>query len=241
MKIATLFAAAVVFLSSNLAADEKSPPLKVSMFSGSEEYKSDNTLAAFKTFIEEKYNAACTLNSVTRLDDLPGLGQLDSCDAIVVFTRRLTLPPDQIKKIKKYCDAGKPIVGIRTASHAFQTWLDFDKVVLGGNYSDHWRQDRLAQVRIEAKAKDHPVLAGVQPFTTMGKLYKNPGIAPDVTLLLTAATEEYTEPVAWTRTHKGGRVFYTSLGVPADFESENFRRMLVNALFWTAKREVQRR
>src|SRR5437667_5438878 len=105
MKIATLFATAAIFLSSNLVADEKAPPLKISMFSGSEEYKSDDTLAAFKKFVEEKYNAACTLNAVTRLDDLPGIGQLDSCDAIIVFTRRLTLPPGQIKKIKRYCDS----------------------------------------------------------------------------------------------------------------------------------------
>jgi len=34
---------------------------------------------------------------------------------------------------------------------------------------------------------------------------------------------------------KGHRTFYTSLGVPEDFKNENFKRMLVNAIFWTAK------
>jgi len=45
------------------------------------------------------------------------------------------------------------------------------------------------------------------------------------------------EPIAWTRIHNGGRVFYTSLGHPEAFENANFRRMWGNALFWTANRK----
>jgi type 1 glutamine amidotransferase len=33
-------------------------------------------------------------------------------------------------------------------------------------------------------------------------------------------------------------VFYTSLGAQPTFAEPNFRRMLANALFWTARREV---
>ena len=40
------------------------------------------------------------------------------------------------------------------------------------------------------------------------------------------------------RIHNGGRVFYTSLGDPRNFENAGFRQMLVNALFWTAARDV---
>jgi type 1 glutamine amidotransferase len=46
------------------------------------------------------------------------------------------------------------------------------------------------------------------------------------------------EPVAWTNTYKGGRIFYTSLGNVDDFKNPNFRRMLLNALFWAAERQV---
>jgi type 1 glutamine amidotransferase len=42
-------------------------------------------------------------------------------------------------------------------------------------------------------------------------------------------------------TWKGGRTFYTSLGVPEDFKNEHFKRMLVNAIFWTAKRDLLQR
>jgi type 1 glutamine amidotransferase len=92
-------------------------------------------------------------------------------------------------------------------------------------------------VIIVEKAKDHPILAGVKPFESPGSLYKNPHVAKEVEVLLTGDNGEHTEPIAWTRTYKGGRIFYTSLGHQKDFEDENFKRMLVNALFWTTNRD----
>jgi type 1 glutamine amidotransferase len=219
------------------------PPLNVSIYSGATEYHSDQTLAAFKAYLEKNFNIHCTLNDVTDWHTLPGIDQLETCDVMVVFTRRVELPPEQVEKIKKYMESGHGVVGIRTASHAFQTWLAFDHEVLGGDYHNHVKDDKLARLTIPAAAKDHPILAGVEPFTTMGKLYKNPQIAADDTVLLKANSDDDAEPVAWARTraeHRGQRVFYTSLGVPEDFENENFRRMLANAIFWTGKREPQK-
>ena len=225
------------------AQEDNRSRLKVSMFSGAAEYHSDESLPKLKDYLEKNFDARCIVNDVKDIHDLPGVDQLDTCDVIVIFTRRVELPPDQLAKVKRYMDAGKPVVGIRTASHAFQTWLAFDKEVLGGDYHNHVKDDKPAQITFDEKAKDHPVLAGVEPFTTNGKLYKNPEIAKDDTVLLRATTDETTEPVAWARVrpdHHDQRVFYTSLGVPADFENENFRRLLANAIFWTAGRTPAR-
>ena len=224
-----------VLLLSCIAATHK--PLRVSMYSGAAEYHSDQTLAHLKQFFEAHYDVQCTLNDVTDLHTLPGIDQLQSCDVMLVYTRRLELPPEQIEQIKKYVAAGKPVVGIRTASHAFQTWLAFDHEVLGGDYKGHV-EDKLAQVTPNSAAADHPVLRRIQPFTTMGKLYTNPRLAPDVTVLLTASTGDNKQPVAWARQRAGNhgqRVFYTSLGVPEDFENPNFNKLLANAIFWAAR------
>jgi type 1 glutamine amidotransferase len=51
---------------------------------------------------------------------------------------------------------------------------------------------------------------------------------------LTGSTDEHEEPVAWTRMHRGGRVFYTSLGHQQDFREVDFLRLLANAVFWAA-------
>ena len=46
---------------------------------------------------------------------------------------------------------------------------------------------------------------------------------------------EQPEPVAWVSAGPGGgRVFYTSLGHPGDFEVPAFRTMLRNAVYWAA-------
>lgn len=47
---------------------------------------------------------------------------------------------------------------------------------------------------------------------------------------------ESVEPVAWTNTYEGGRVFYTTLGHPGDFENPAFCQLLLNAIQWTLNR-----
>ncbi len=50
------------------------------------------------------------------------------------------------------------------------------------------------------------------------------------------------EPVTWTNTHiGGGRVFYTSLGHPDDFQVPAFRRLLLNGVYWAAGLDIPRR
>jgi type 1 glutamine amidotransferase len=218
------------------AAD--APPLRVVMFSGSSEYNSNESLNGFKKLLEEKHHCQCVVNVVeekgTKLNGIEGL---ETADVAIFFTRRVGLSDDQLARVRRFIASGKGVVGIRTASHGFQTWLEFDPEILGGSYNNHYGKDLPAEVTIDEKGKGHPVLAGVKPFTTTSKLYKNPKLAEDVTLLLGAKTENYSEPVAWVRDAKPGvrgRVFYTSLGAPKDFENAQFQQMIANAVLWTA-------
>ncbi len=54
-----------------------------------------------------------------------------------------------MKCLRDYLDRGGPLIGLRTASHAFDTkgtapkqgyeeWTKFDPEVLGGNYHNHY-------------------------------------------------------------------------------------------------------
>ena len=215
-------------------------PLKVCLVSGSLEYNSNESLADFQEWVESNYPVKCSRAFLEGEDikHLPGLENLDDCDVMVLFTRRLELSGDDLARIKKYCLSGRPVVGVRTASHAIQTWLELDKQVLGGNYKGHHENDVETRVAIVEENKNHPVLSGVTPFRTMGSLYKNQGIADDATVLMTGTNPNTTEPVTWTREVNGGRVFYTSLGYQEDFQEPSFRRLLANAVFWAAGREA---
>lgn len=219
----------------------KAAPLKVCLISASAEYKSDEVLAAFQASLEKDFNASCTrIFGADKGDTLPNLDAIKTCDVMLVFARRVKLPPDQLAIVKAYFDAGRPLVGVRTASHAFQTWLEFDKEVLGGSYNNHYGKGPIQKVAIVEKAKDHPLLKGFAAYETPASLYKNPTVAADATILLEGSIpDKPTEPVAWTRLHKGGRIFYTSLGAPEDFANAGFKQMIVNALFWTCKRDVE--
>jgi len=58
-------------------------------------------------------------------------------------------------------------------------------------------------------------------------------------LLLTGTIpNKEAEPVAWTNIYKKARVFYTSLGHPDDFNNPQFRRLLINAVFWAMNKPV---
>jgi type 1 glutamine amidotransferase len=216
----------------------KKEPLKVCLISGAAEYKSDESLSKLQAYLEKHYAVKCSRAFAASETDLPGLENLDTCDVAVLFTRRLKLAGKQLERITKYCQSGKPLVGIRTASHAIQTWLDLDREVFGGDYKNHYPEGPLTDVKIVAATKDHPILKGFAPYRSAGSLYKNPAVAKDATVLLTGAIPEHTEPIAWTRVHKGGRVFYTSLGHPRDFAEENYLRLIAHAIFWTANRPL---
>ena len=229
---------AVLVAGGQAGTAEKPRPLKVCMLSGSVEYKSNESLPLLAAYLEKHYQVDVTLCSRKgKSHELPGLEALDGCDVMLLFTRRMKLQGEQLERFKKYCLSGRPIVGIRTASHGVQTWLALDKEVLGGNYRGHYGRGHKTTVLLKPEALKHPILKGVVPCTSDGSLYKNTGIAKDTELLAEGEIPGHREPIAWTRVYKGARVFYTSLGHPNDFKNKTFLRLIANALFWVSQRE----
>ena len=207
--------------------------LNLCMLSGSFEYDSEASLTIFKTFVEKHYPIQANLIVYGSEDDDPSLETLDDADALLVFTRRLNTKGASLRQFQAYCEQGKPLVGVRTASHAYQNWLEFDKAVLGGDYQGHYGDGPATQV--EFIATEHPILNGIPAFDCYGSLYKNPSLCDDTSLLLMGHTDEHSEPVAWTRLHNGGRICYTSLGHQKDFEVEPFLRLLAQSILWVAE------
>ncbi len=221
-------------------AEDADRPLKVCILSGCDTYKSEESLPPFQEFLERHYNVRCSRVIRKAEDDLPGLKQLDDCDVAFVFIKRMQLKGEQLAQFQKYVRSGKPIVAVRTASHAVQTWLEFDKEVLGGNYQSHYPVGLVTQIKVTPEADKHPILDGVELSTVSDALYKNTGHSTDIQVLLNGSIpDQPSEAIAWTRVLNGGRIFYTSLGAQDTFKEPAFRRMLVNALFWTAKRDVE--
>ncbi len=206
------------------------------MIACEDEYDAKETLPAFaKTFNKNDAFRITHLTGNQKKTDIPGLAAMDSADLIVLYFRRTTLPADQLAKFKAWFEAGKPVVAIRTTSHGFQNWLEFDRIVLGATYGNHYgnKADGTHIHFVEKQAK-HAILAGLEQKTFHSTMwvYKYTNLADSVTVLMTGKYKDQLEPVTWTNIHKGGRVFYTSLGHQNDFKDETFLKMLGNGIHW---------
>lgn len=188
-----------------------------------------------------------------RPTDFPGfLAAAPTADLLVVFVRRATPPRPQLDLIAAHLAAGRPLLGIRTANHAFvplpgsaptdpqaATWPEFVPDVLGCDNTGYETRGLPYAVRRHPDAPaESPLLAGVDVESIRGhvSLYRVLPLAADATplLLAQAAGIEPPQPLAWTRRHgpRGARIFYTSLGAPDDMAQPAVRRLFTNAVVW---------
>lgn len=213
-------------------------------------YGADETLPRFAQDLRERYGLYCTVLHGQGEADIPGMAELRTTDVAIVYVRRLGLPETQMAELQNYVNGGGPIIGLRTASHAFKMnykdppdfkvpdgraeWPEFDAEVLGGNYHNHAPNELGTDVRIVPEMTSHPVLANLspEPWHSTGSLYYTSPVAEDATVLMTGSIPGQTEPLTWVREYKGSRVFYSGLGHPGDFEQPEFFKMLTNAIFW---------
>ncbi len=221
---------------------QSGPRIKVVLISGEFEYSSRETFPAWKAFLERTYPIDCTYlerPAATNVQSIAGLEALDRADLAIIMIRRMVLPADQLNRFKAYLDSGRPLIGLRTASHSFENWREFDKEVLGGNYGNHYGNQFQPVISLVETGASHPILKNVAGFVSKGSLYKNTPLAASSVPLLSGKIETAAaEPVAWTHLYKQSRIFYTSLGHPDDFKENSFRQLLINAIFWTLDKPV---
>jgi len=218
-----------------------------------QEYGSYETLPAFANkYLEKDFRCTCLhakADSGEGRNYVPGLEAMYDADVLVLSMRRRALPVVQMDHLERYIRSGKPIVCLRVSIVPFQVnqddrpdghviWRDFDKEVLGCNYRGYNPQSRETgcDVWVADEAKNHPIMRGIDQngLHSTSWLYQLNPLADSTTLLMKGrwSKDQPEEPVAFTNTYQGGRVFYTSLGHPDDFENESFCKLLVNAVFW---------
>ncbi len=192
--------------------------------------------------------------------NIPGLEALKTADVAVFFVRFRTLPDAQFQMVRDYVESGKPAVGLRTTTHAFlypddhplKQWNDeFGIRVFGQKWITHHGHTSRTDVSVIPDMKDHPILRGVEStFPAASWLYHVEPLAGDCQPLLFGQSvkseksdmdqKKYPpkQPVAWTKTDRPGKVFFTTLGHPKDFEQTSMRRLLINGICWTLEREI---
>jgi type 1 glutamine amidotransferase len=167
------------------------------LISGDQEYRSEEAIPQLAKILATHHGFKCTcLFTVDpkdgtinpNMNNIPGLEALKTADLMLIFTRFLDLPDEQMQHVADYLAAGKPVIGLRTATHAFNIpgnrkfarfgngsnvkgWEGgFGRQVLGEQWVNHHGAHGKEGTRgIFVKGQeDHPILKGIKPGEIFG-------------------------------------------------------------------------
>lgn len=237
---------------------------KIVLISGDEEYRSEEAIPMLGKILSQRHGFTCTV--LFSLDpkkgyidpnnqaNLPGMEALDNADLMIVATRFRTPSEKQMKSFDAYLAAGKPVIGLRTATHGFRgKWGFFGRQILGEQWVAHHGTHKREGCRgvIEAANAKHPVLNGVKDVFAPSDVYTVKNLTADATILLRGAVTETLDPaskpvenkkndpmmaLAWLRDYKSpsgskGKAFCTTMGAAVDLVSRDARRIVINAAY----------
>jgi hypothetical protein len=196
----------------------------VVLVSGDEEYRSEEALPQLAKILSTRHGFRCTVlfavdPETGEIDpdqsgNIPGLAALDDADLMVLFTRFRRLPDADMEHVVDFVESGRPLLGIRTATHAFAyeedspspyaswTWNSsdpsggFGREVLGETWINHHGKHGEESTRgvIPAGVADHPVLRGVEDVWGPTDVYGISALPDDATVVLEGAVVAGMEP-----------------------------------------------
>lgn len=164
--------------------------MHIVLISGDEEYRSEEALPQLAKILSVHHGFKCTVLFAIDPEtgeinpnvnnNIPGTEVLADADLLILFTRFRDLPDEQMAPIVEYIESGRPIIGLRTATHAFnlsgtssyphyhwqhgETEGGFGRQVLGetwiSHHGHHGSQSTLGIVNHEMV--EHPVLTGIE-------------------------------------------------------------------------------
>lgn len=162
------------------------------LIAGDHEYRSEESLPMLARMLAKHHGFTCTV--LFNIDpatgtivagtpsNIPGMDALDTADLAVVFLRFQDLSDEQMKPLDDYLKRGGPVVGMRTATHAFKipagkTYakysfghkgedypLGFGHQVLGQTWVGHYGRNhqQSTKISIVPDQSQHPILRGVK-------------------------------------------------------------------------------
>jgi hypothetical protein len=162
---------------------------RIVFVSGDEEYRSEEGLPQLARILAKRHGFTGTVLfavdpatgeiNPNRNDNIPGLEALRQADLMVILARFRDLPDEQMKEVVDYVESGRPIVALRTSTHAFDPkssptyarygWRSdewdggFGRQVLGETWISHHGEHGKQSTRgvIAPGMKDHPILRGI--------------------------------------------------------------------------------
>ena len=173
---------------------ENIKPPHIVFVTGDEEYRSEESMPMLAQLAKRELGAEVTvlysLDSSgvidpNQTDHIEGLEALETADLMVIFTRFRNLPENERNYITEYVESGKPIVGFRTATHAFMykndtTLVEFNEEWPAKVFGQQWITHHghfddgkfpVTDITMEPGQEKNPILNGFKPFEAYSWLY----------------------------------------------------------------------
>jgi hypothetical protein len=225
--LALLFAAFATTSGAQIVYDGFDGPGKgkhIVLIAGDEEYRTEESMPMLGQILAKHHGFKCTvifsIDPETGIIDpnnqsnLPGLDALDDADMMIIGTRFRNPPEEDMKHFDAFVHSGKPIMGLRTATHAFNypknsdnayarysfnsgEWPGgFGRQVLGDTWISHHGHHKVEGCRgiIDDENKDHPILTSVTDVFVESDVYGVKNLTGDETILMHGQVTETLEP-----------------------------------------------
>lgn len=184
------------------------------LIAGDEEYRSEEALPMLGKLLSQKHGFKCTvlfpINPETgeidpnNQNNIPGMEEIANADLVIMALRFRQLPDEQMKHFVDFFEAGGPVIGLRTSTHAFRypkdskskyrhysfnssTWKGgFGQQVLGDTWISHHGHHGSQSTRgvIDAGNKDSVLLQGVKDVWGPTDVYGIRNLGEDAKVLL---------------------------------------------------------
>jgi hypothetical protein len=187
---------------------------RVVLISGDEEYRSEEALPMLGKILSQHHGFHCTV--VFALDEagkyidsnnqqgLRGLAALDGADLMIIATRFRQPSAEEAVHVTNFLNAGKPVIGLRTATHAFNgkgdfgglKYNEFGRKILGeqwvSHHGGHKREGALGV--IEQDQAEHAILNSVKEVFGPSDVYGVIHLTDKDTILMRGAVTETLDP-----------------------------------------------
>jgi len=188
------------------------------LVAGDDEYRSEESMPMLAKILSSRYGFKTTV--IFPIDpstgdvvpnyqnNLPGLEQLETADLLILLIRFRELPDEQAHYLERYLLAGKPIIGLRTSTHAFAfqknkgskfakwDWMStvpgweqgFGKRIFGetwiNHHGIHGKEGTRALIDGVKQSANHPVLRGVKDIWGPSDVYGIKNLPADAEVLV---------------------------------------------------------
>lgn len=161
---------------------------------------------------------------------------LNKYDGLVIYANHEYLSPDQEAAMKAFVEGGKGLIPLHSATGCFKN-SDWYITTIGGQFASHGEAEFTGKI---LKA-DHPIMQGINEFTTGDETYVHQRINDDMEVLMVREENGKSEPYTWVRNVGKGRVFYTAYGHDErTWQNLDFLNLVKNGILWAVGEEVRR-